>query len=120
VPAKGGSCPLHACGNSARLQQRPDVARIAGKHQVAQGHQERHMRIDDIGRASLPEQLAYLLALAQGFDADAGQDACEIGLLAAIAPDLAHNRRTRSQRRRLLLEHAQLGTYHAVTTVYGD
>jgi hypothetical protein len=102
------------------LKQRADVARIAGKHQVASSHQERNMRIDDIGRASLPEQLAYLLALAQGFDANARQDARKIGLLAAIAPDLAHNGGAGSERHCLLVEHTQLGTYHAIAPVDGD
>jgi hypothetical protein len=77
------------------------------------------MRIDNIGGASVAEQLAYLfaIALAQRFDANAIQDAREIGLLAAIAPDLAHDRRARSHRCRLPLEDAQLGTYCTVTTV---
>jgi len=80
------------------------------------------VRINNIGGASLPEQLTYLfaIALAQRLDANALQDAREIGLLAAIAPDLAHDRRARSHRCRLLLEHAQLGTYLAITTVNSD
>ncbi len=77
------------------------------------------MRVDNIGRTSLPEQLTDPLAvvLAQWFDAHTRQDACEVGLLAAIAQDLAHNRRARPQRRPLPLKHAQPGTYHTVTTV---
>ncbi len=66
------------------------------------------MRVDDIGGTSLSEQLTYPLAVvfAQWFDADTRQDACEVGLLAAIAPDLTDNCRTRPERRPLLLEHA--------------
>jgi hypothetical protein len=110
------------CGDSASLQERADVARIAGQHQVASGHQERHMRIDNIGGASLSEQLAdpFAITLAQRFDANALQDAREIGLLAAIAPHLAYDRRARSHRCRLPLEHAQLGAYDAITTVNSD
>lgn len=80
------------------------------------------MRVDDIGGTSLPEQLAYPRAVAgaQWFDADTRQDAREVGLPAAIAPDLTDNRRTRAQRRPLPLEHAQLGTYDTITTVRGD
>jgi len=80
------------------------------------------MRVDNIGRTGPSEYFTYPLAvvLAQWFDADTRQDACEIGLLAAIAPDLTNNRRTRPQRRALPLEHAQLGAYHAVTTVNAD
>jgi hypothetical protein len=101
------------------LKQRADVARIAGKHQVASSHQGRNMRIDDIGRASLPEQLAYLLALAQGFDADARQDARKIGLLAAIRARPGPQRGAGSERHRLLLAHTQLGTYHPIAPVDG-
>jgi hypothetical protein len=113
---------LHARWDPAHLQQRTDVVRITGHHHVRRGGQERHMRIDDIGRTSPCEQLAYPLAVvfAQCFDADARQHAHEIGLPAAIAPDLANDRGTRPQRRPPLLEHPQLGTYRAVTTVNGD
>ena len=80
------------------------------------------MRIDDIGRTSLCEQLTYPLAvvLAQWFDADTRQDAREVGLLAAIAPDLTNDCRTRPEWGPLLLEHAQLGTYHTITAINGD
>ncbi len=66
------------------------------------------MRVDDVGRTSPPEQLTYPLAivLVQWFDADTRQHARQIGLLAAIAPDLADNCRTRPQRRPNPLEHA--------------
>jgi hypothetical protein len=113
---------LHARRDATRLQQRTNVARIAGQHHVCRGNQERYMRVDNIGRTSPSEQLAYPVAvvLAQCFDADTRQHAREIGLLPAIAPDLTNNRRTRPQRRPLLLEHAQLGTYHTITTVNGD
>jgi hypothetical protein len=113
---------LHARRGSARPQQRTDVARIAGQHHVRRGDQERYMGGDNIGRTSPPEQLTYPLAvvLAQWFDTDTCQHAREIGLLAAIAPDLTNNRRARPQRRALPLEHAQLGTYHTITTVNGD
>jgi hypothetical protein len=106
---------LHARRDSARLQQRADVARIAGQHHIRRGDQERYMGVGDIGRTSPSEQLTYPLAvvLAQCFDADTRQHAREIGLLAAIAPDPPNNRRTRPQRRPLPLEHAQLGTYRA-------
>jgi hypothetical protein len=80
------------------------------------------MRVDNIGRTSPPEQLTYPLAVvpAQRFDADTRQHAGEIGLRAAVAPDLTNNRRTRPQRRPLPLEHAQLGTYLTITTVNSD
>ena len=80
------------------------------------------MCVDDIGRTSTCEQLAYTLAvvLAQCFDADTRQHAREIGLPAAIAPHLTNDRGTRPQRRPPLLEHAQLSTYRPVTTVDGD
>jgi len=39
---------LHARRDSARLQQRTDVARIAGQHYVVRGDQERYMRVDNI------------------------------------------------------------------------
>ena len=57
------------------------------------------MRVDNIGRTSPPEQLTYPLTvvLAQWFDADTRQHAREIGLPAAITPDLTNNRRTRPQ-----------------------
>ncbi len=77
------------------------------------------MRVDDIVRASLLQKLAYLLALArsQRLDANARQNAREIGLLAAITPDLAHDRRAGSQRHRLLLEHAQSSAYQTIAAV---
>ena len=80
------------------------------------------MRVDDIGRTSPPEQLTYPLAViaAQRFDADTRQHPRQIGLLAAIAPDLADNRRTRPQRGPEPLEHPQLGTNHTITTIDGD
>jgi hypothetical protein len=112
----------HARRDSARLQQRADVPRIAGQHHVRRRDQERYMRVDNIGRTSPPEQLTYPLAVvpAQRFDADTRQHAGEIGLRAAVAPDLTNNRRTRPQRRPLPLEHAQLGTYLTITTVNSD
>jgi hypothetical protein len=80
------------------------------------------MRIDDVVRASLLQQLAYLSALArtQRLDANARQDARKICLLAAIAPDLAHDRCAGSERHRLLLEHAQLSADQAITAVDCD
>lgn len=80
------------------------------------------MRVDHISGTSPAEQFAYPLAivLAQWLDADACKDAGEIGLLAAIPPDLTNNRSARPQRRSLPLEHAQLGTYHSITPVNGD
>ncbi len=39
---------LHARWDSARLQQRADVARIAGQHHVVRGDEERYMRVDNI------------------------------------------------------------------------
>lgn len=80
------------------------------------------MRINNIAGTSLPEQLTYPLAVAgaKWFDADPGQDARKIGLFAAIAPDLANNRRTRPERRPLLLKHAQLCTHHPITPVDRD
>jgi hypothetical protein len=113
---------LHMRRDSACLQQHTDVARIAGQHDVRWSGQQRHVRVDDIGRASLREQLAYPLAViaAQCFDSHTCQYSCEIGLLAAITPDLTDNRGTRTQRRPLLLEHAQLSTCPPVTPVDGD
>ena len=121
-PGNDGSYSAHAGCNTTRLQQPANISRIAGEHQVARARQERHMRIDDIGRAGLLQQLAYLLAVAsgQGFDANARQDARKIGLLAAITPYLAHDRRAGSERHRLQLKHAQLGTYRAITTANCD
>jgi hypothetical protein len=80
------------------------------------------MRIDNIGRTGLSEQLAYPLAvvLAQWFDADASQQTREVGLLAAIAPDLSDDRGAGPEWRPLPLEHAQLGTYHTITAINGD
>jgi len=113
---------LHTRRDSACLQQRTDVTRIAGQHDVRWSDQQRYVRVDDIGRASPREQLAYPLAVipAQCFGSHARQYSCEIGLLAAITPDLTDNRGTRTQRRPLLLEHAQLSTYLPVTPVDGD
>src|SRR5215467_3278354 len=110
---------LHMRRDSVCLQQRTNVARIAGQHDVRWSDQQRYVRVDDIGRASLREQLAYPLAVipAQCFDSHARQYSCEIGLLAAITPDLTDNRGTRPQRRPLLLEHAQLSTHLPVTPV---
>ena len=84
--------------------------------------QQRYVRVDDIGRASPREQLAYPLTVipAQCFGSHTRQYSCEIGLLAAITPDLTDNRGTRTQRRPLLLEHAQLSTHLPVTPVDGD
>ena len=80
------------------------------------------MRIDHIGRTSPSEQLTYPLAvvISQWFDADTRQDAREVGLLAAVAPGLTNHRRTGTERYPLLLEYAQLGTYHTITPVNGD
>jgi hypothetical protein len=113
---------LHMRRDSACLQQRTDVAQIAGQHDVRWSDQQRYVRVDDIGRAGPREQLAYPLAVipAQCFGSHARQYSCEIGLLAAITPDLTDNRGTRTQRRPLLLEHAQLSTYLPVTPVDGD
>ena len=99
---------LHVCRDPMRPQQRSDVVQIAGQHHVRRGDQERYMRVDDVGRTSPPEQLTYPLAvvLVQWFDANTRQHARKIGLLAAIAPDLADNCRTRPQRRPNPLEHA--------------
>jgi hypothetical protein len=108
--------------DSACLQQRTDVARISGQHDVRWSDQQRYVRVDDIGRASPREQLAYPLAVipAQCLGSHARQYSCEIGLLAAITPDLTDNRGTRTQRRPPPLEHAQLSTYPPVTPVDGD
>jgi hypothetical protein len=78
--------------------------------------------VDNIGRASPCEQLAYPLAvvLVQRLGSDTRQHSCEIGLLPTIAPDLTDNRSTRTQRCPALLEHAQLGTYRSVTPVDAD
>ena len=113
---------LHMRRYSACLQQRTDVARIAGQHDVRWSDQQRYVRVNDIGRASPREQLAYPLAVipAQCFGSHARQYSCEIGLLAAITPDLTDNRGTRTQRRPPLLEHAQLSTHLPVTPVDGD
>ena len=54
---------LHMRRDSACLQQRTDVARIAGQHDVRWSDQQRYVRVDDIGRASPREQLAYPLAV---------------------------------------------------------
>jgi len=80
------------------------------------------MRIDDIGGSGPAEQLAYFPAVvfAQRLDAGPGQHAGQIGLRAAIAPDLANHRRAGPQRCCLLLEHAQLGSQKAITTVNSD
>jgi hypothetical protein len=106
----------------ACLQQRPDVARITGQHDVCPGGQERYVRVHNVGRAGPGEQLAYPLAVvpAQCLGSDTRQHSGEIGLLAAITPDLTDNRGTRTQRCPPLLEHAQLGTYRPVTPVDGD
>jgi len=113
---------LHTRRDSACLQQRADVARVAGQHDVRRGGQQRYVRVDDIGRASPREQLAYPPAVipAQCFGPHTRQHSCEIGLLAGITPDLTDNRGTRTQRRPLLLEHAQLSTHLPVTPVDGD
>jgi hypothetical protein len=113
---------LHMRRDSACVQQRTDVARIAGQYYVRWSDQQRYVRIDDISRASPREQLAYLLAVipVQCFGSHTRQYSCEIGLLAAITPDLTDNRGTRTQRRPLLLEHAQLSTHLPVTPVDGD
>src|SRR5262249_10404976 len=114
-----GSHPLHTRRDSACLQQRTDVAWIAGQHDVRWSDQQRYVRIDDIGRASPREQLAYPLAVvpAQCLGSHTRQYSCEIGLLAAITPDLTDNRGTRTQRRPALLEHTQLSTHRPVTPV---
>src|SRR6516165_9001880 len=83
------SYQLHMRRDSACLQQRTDVARIAGQHDVRWSNQQRYVRVDDIGRASPCEQLANPLAvvLTQRFGSDTRQHSCEIGLPAAITPD---------------------------------
>src|SRR5215471_4235830 len=108
---------LHIRRDPACLQQRTDVARIAGQHDVRWSDQQRYVRIDDIGRASPREQLAYPLAVipVQCFCSNTRQYTREIGLLAAITPDLTDNRGTRTQRRPLPLEHAQLSTHLPIT-----
>lgn len=113
---------LHMRRDSACLQQRTDVARIAGQHDVRWSDQQCYVRVDDIGRASPREQLAYPLAVipVQRFGPHARQYSCEIGLLAAITPDLTNNRGTRTQRRPLLLEHTQLSTNVPVAPVGSD
>jgi hypothetical protein len=58
--------------DSAYPEQGADAARSAGQNDVRWGSQERHMRIDHIGRACPAEQLTYPLA-------DAGQDPREVG-----------------------------------------
>lgn len=52
------------------------------------------MRVNDICRTSLCEQFPYPLAVvpAQCLDTDTRQHAREIGLLAAITPDLPNGR----------------------------
>ncbi len=80
------------------------------------------MRVGNIGRTSLSEQLTYPHAVifAQCFNADTRQDAREVCLLAAIAPDLTDNRRTRPEWCALQLKDAQLGTYQTITAINGD
>jgi len=80
------------------------------------------MRVDDVSRASPAEQLAYLLAVVgvQRLDANASQYTRQVDLRAVIAPDLADYRRACAQWCSLLLEHAQLGSHHAVAAVNGD
>ena len=80
------------------------------------------MRVNDVGRTGSCEQFAYPLTvvLAQFFDADTRQHAREIGLLAAITPDLPNDRGACPHRRPPLLKHAQLGTYCPVTAVDRD
>lgn len=121
-PPATASYPLHARWNPAYLQQGANVVWIAGQHHVRGGSQERYMCVNDIGRTRPCEQFAYTLAvvLAQCFYADTRQHAREIGLSAAIAPDLANDRSACPHRRPTLLEHAQLGTYCPVTTVDCD
>jgi hypothetical protein len=57
------SYQLHMRRDSACPQQGTDVARIAGQHDVRWSDQQRYVRVDDIGRASPREQLAYPLAV---------------------------------------------------------
>ena len=49
--------------DSACLQQRTDVAQIAGQHDVRWSDQQRYVRVDDVGRASPREQFADSLAV---------------------------------------------------------
>jgi hypothetical protein len=121
-PANNASYLLHVRRHPACLQQGADVVWIAGQHHVRGRSQERHMRVNDVSRTSACEQFAYSLAvvLAQFFDADTGQHARKIGLLAAIPPNLANNRSAYPHRRPPLLEHAQLGAYCPITTVNRD
>jgi hypothetical protein len=67
--------------DSAYPEQGADAARSAGQNDVRWGSQERHMRIDHIGRACPAEQLTYPLAVVQTqcLYADAGQDPREVG-----------------------------------------
>jgi hypothetical protein len=80
------------------------------------------VRVDNIGRTGARKQLADPLAilLAESLNTHPRQHARKVGLLAAITPDLAHNRGARPHRRSPPLEHAQLGAYHTVTTINGD
>lgn len=68
------------------------------------------MRINDIGGSCQCKELADAFAVVsgKGLDADAGQDAGEIGLPAPVSPDLADHRGTNPDRCSLLLEHSQL------------
>ena len=47
---------LHVRMDSARLQQRADVARIAGQYHVVRGDEEGYMRVDDVGRTGRPSE----------------------------------------------------------------
>jgi hypothetical protein len=80
------------------------------------------MRINDIGRAGPRQQLTYALAVihAQRLNADACQYPREIGLLAAITPDLTNYRGTGPQRSTQLVQHTQLGAHRTVTAIHGD
>jgi hypothetical protein len=51
------ACPsdrLHASRDGADPQQRAEVIRIAGQHQVGRDDQECYMRVDHVGRTPRP------------------------------------------------------------------
>ena len=79
------------------------------------------MRIDDVSRASASEQLADLppAGRAQGLFADAREHARQICLPGTIAPYLADDRRTHSQRCSLPLKHPQLGADLSIAAIDG-
>ena len=68
------------------------------------------MRVGDICRSCQRKKLADALAVVpgKGLDADAGQDAGEIGLPVPVSPDLADHRGAYSDRCSLPLEHSKL------------